>query len=58
MDVIENKSRKQILQSLQADIAKARKEVKCAQRDLGTVLSRLEFNALLVEKLLHREEEK
>lgn len=57
MDVIENKSRKQILQSIQADIAKAKNEVRCAQKDLGTVYSRLEFNALLITKLLEREEQ-
>ena len=51
---IKDKSVEELLQSMLAESAKAKNEVKCAQRDLKKAESRLDFNILLTNELLKR----
>ena len=55
MDVIENKTDREILQSLLASVAKAQNEIRSAENDLQKALRRFQFNILLIIKLLERE---
>ena len=54
MDVLDNKSDKELLQSLIAEIAKAKNEIKCARGDLEKAQSRLGFLVVLANELLNR----
>ena len=55
MDVLDSKSRYELLQSLLAEIAKANNEIRCAQRDVHKALSRIQFATVLVNELMDRE---
>lgn len=55
MDVIDNKSDKELIQSLLAEIAKANNEIKCARGDLEKAQGRLKFATLLMNKLIERQ---
>jgi hypothetical protein len=54
MDVIENKSDKELLQSLLAEIAKAQNEIRCAQGDILKAQNRIRFATMLVNELIQR----
>jgi len=54
MDVIQDKSVEELLQSMMASSAKAQNEIRCAQRDIKKAESRLDFNILLINELLQR----
>lgn len=54
MDVLDNKSDKQLLQSLLAEIAKAKNEIKCAKGDIDKAQSRISFLIVVVNELLNR----
>lgn len=55
MDVIGNKSDKELLQSLLAEIAKANNEVKCARGDVEKAHNRIKFATMLLHKLIERQ---
>jgi hypothetical protein len=55
MDVIENKTDREILQSLLASVAKAQNEIRSAENDLQKAMRRNQFNIMLINKLLERE---
>lgn len=54
MDVIDNKSDKELLQSTLAELAKMSNELKCAQQDLTKATSRLSFLLVVVNTLINR----
>jgi hypothetical protein len=58
MDVLEQKTRRELIQSLLAEIAKTKNEIKCAQADLTKATNRLGFSLLVLNKLINREEDK
>ena len=55
MDVIDNKSDKELLQSLVVEIAKCTNEIKCARGDLGKAQGRIKFLLVLAHKLINRQ---
>jgi hypothetical protein len=55
MDVIDNKSDKEILESLIAEIAKTTNEIKCARGDLEKAQSRIKFLLVLAHTLINRQ---
>jgi len=56
MDIIDSKSNKELLQSLLAELAKAKSELQCARNDLDKMNSRLGFNIAVVNRLIQRKE--
>jgi hypothetical protein len=54
MDVLDSKTDKELTQSLLAEIAKAKNEIGCAQRDLNKAQSRLNFLVVVANKLIKR----
>ena len=57
MDILDNKSDRELLQSLLAELAKANNEVKCAQADLNKAQNRMKFLLLLANILIERHED-
>ena len=55
MDVIDDKSDKQLIESLLAEIAKASNELKCARGDIEKVQNRIKFATLLLHTLIDRQ---
>lgn len=55
MDVLENKTDLELLQSLLAELAKANNEIKIAQQDLQKAQSRMKFLILLANILIERQ---
>jgi len=55
MDVLDNKTDKQLLESLIAEIAKATNELKCARGDLDKAQSRIKFLLVLAHTLIDRQ---
>lgn len=56
MDVIDNKSDKELLESLIAEVAKATNELRCAKGDLDKAQSRIKFINLVLHTLIDRQE--
>ena len=54
MDVLNNKSDKELHQSLLSELAKAKNELNCARGDLQKVESRLSFLLVIINCLLGR----
>lgn len=54
MDVLDNKSEKELLQSILAEIAKAKNELKCAKGDIDKAQSRINFLIVVANQLLSR----
>ena len=54
MDVLDKKTDLQLAQSLLAEVAKARNELKCAEQDLAKANSRLQFVLVLINTLINR----
>ena len=54
MDLLENKSDKELLQSILAEIAKAKNELSCAKGDVQKAQSRLSFLIVAVNEMLNR----
>lgn len=54
MDILENKTDQELLQSLIAESAKAQNELRCAQRDLDKAQSRVSFCLVLLNNLIGR----
>lgn len=55
MDVIDNKSDKELIESLIAEIAKASNEIKCARGDIEKAQSRIRFANLVLHTLIERQ---
>lgn len=55
MEIWKNKSTKEILQSIEPEIAKAQNEIKCAQGDLTKAQSRLAFSLSAIHNLKDRD---
>jgi hypothetical protein len=56
MEVLESKTRKELLQSTLAEIAKTANEVNCATKDLNKARNRLAFLIAVVNEQINREE--
>ncbi len=57
MDVLENKSNKELLQSMLAETAKCLNEVNCARKDLDKARNRLAFQIAVLNTMINREED-
>jgi hypothetical protein len=55
MDILKDKTDKQLLESLIQEIAKATNEVKCARTDLDKAQSRIKFLLVLAHEMLDRQ---
>lgn len=55
MELLENKSDKEITQSILAEIAKARNEINCAKADITKAQSRISFLIVAVNEMLKRQ---
>lgn len=55
MDVIDNKSDKELIESLIAEVAKASNEIKCAKGDIEKAQSRIRFMTLVLHTLIDRQ---
>ena len=56
MDILENKSNQELLQSILAEVAKCANEVNCAAKDVNKVRNRLTFLIAVANEMLNREE--
>lgn len=57
MDMLDNKSDKELLLSLLAEIAKAQNELRCAQNDLNKATNRIKFCVVLSNTLINRQKD-
>jgi hypothetical protein len=55
MDVLDNKSDKELLESLIAEIAKCTNELKCARGDLEKAQGRIKFLLVMAHTLINRQ---
>lgn len=55
MDVLDNKTQKELLESLVAEVAKATNELRCAKGDLDKAHSRIKFINLVLHTLIDRQ---
>jgi hypothetical protein len=55
MDILEDKTDKELLQSLIAEIAKTTNELRCAKGDLEKAQSRIKFLLVLAHTLIERQ---
>lgn len=55
MDLLENKSDKEIVQSILAEIAKAKNELSCARADIQKAQSRLGFLIVAANEMIKRQ---
>ena len=56
MDILDQKTNQELLQSLLAEAAKTSNEVRCAQGDLAKAQSRLQFIVAVLNDLIQRQE--
>jgi hypothetical protein len=57
MDVLDNKTDKQLLESLVVEIAKCTNELKCARNDLEKAQGRIRFLLVLAHELINRQKD-
>lgn len=57
MDMLENKTDQELLQSLLAEVAKAKNELRCARGDVEKAQSRLNFLIVVANELINRKED-
>lgn len=55
MDLLQDKTDKEILTSILAEIAKARNEINCAKGDIQKAQSRLSFLIVAANELINRQ---
>jgi hypothetical protein len=55
MDIVDNKSNNELVQSILAETAKAQNEVACARRDLEKATSRLKFVVMVANIMIERQ---
>lgn len=54
MDILNSKTDEELLESLLAEAAKAKNELRCAQSDIDKANNRLSFILVLINTLLER----
>ena len=54
MDLLQDKTDKELLLSLLAEIAKAKNELKCARGDIDKATSRINFLVVVANELINR----
>lgn len=54
MDILNNKTDQELIQSMIAEIAKASNEVKCAKGDIEKAQNRLKFCILVANEVINR----
>jgi hypothetical protein len=54
MDILDQKTDKELEESLLAEVAKASNEIKCARQDLAKASNRLNFLLVVINKLINR----
>ena len=57
MQVLTEKSDTELLQSLVAEVAKARAELRCAEEDIKKAAGRIGFLIVLANELINRQED-
>jgi hypothetical protein len=55
MQILDNKSDKELLESLIQEIAKATNELRCAKADIDKAQSRIKFLLVLAHTLINRQ---
>lgn len=55
MDILDNKTDKELLTSLLAEIAKSQNELRCARGDIEKAQGRIKFATVLVNDLIQRQ---
>lgn len=55
MQILDDKTDKQLLESLVAEMAKAQNEIACARRDLEKAQGRQKFLLVLAHELINRQ---
>lgn len=55
MDLLENKTDKEILLSILAEIAKAKNEISCAKADIQKAQSRIAFLIVAANEMINRQ---
>lgn len=56
MNILNTKSESELIQSLLAEVAKSRNELKCATEDLKKANGRLGFCVAVLNELINRQE--
>ncbi len=54
MDVLDKKTDVELVQSIQAESAKATNELQCARKDIEKATARLKFVVMLTHKMIER----
>lgn len=57
MDILKDKSDKELIQSLIAELAKATNELKCARSDIDKAQSRIKFLLAVTYELIERQKD-
>ena len=57
MQILDDKSDRELLQSLIAELAKARAEMRCAEEDIKKSSSRAGFLIVLANELINRQKD-
>ena len=57
MDILDQKTDRELEQSLLAEVAKASNEIKCARQDLEKATSRISFVLAVANKLINRQKD-
>jgi hypothetical protein len=56
-DIFNDKTDKELLESLLAETAKASNEMKCAQRDINKANGRLQFAVMAINNMIDRKKD-
>lgn len=57
MDILDQKTDRELEQSLLAEVAKASNEIKCARNDLEKATQRISFLLVVINKLINRQKD-
>lgn len=57
MSILDQKSDKELEQSILAEVAKASNEIKCARQDLEKATNRLSFMLVVINTLINRKKD-
>jgi hypothetical protein len=57
MQILDDKNNSELLQSVIAELAKARAELRCAEEDTRKIASRLGFLIVLANELINRQKD-
>jgi hypothetical protein len=56
-DIFNDKSDKELLESLLAEVAKATNELRCGERDIKKANGRLQFAVMAINNMINRQED-